>query len=428
MPPPRRRIIEPGLHKHVEIASFLWGMRGHTVLAPYCTLATLHEVDGRLDTHLGALRSDPARALHACGAPDTWLAGTAFVGAWVAFGAGDETAAAPVLEVLEMAPDLGRHVAGALGWLAADDGAPVVRRLLDAESPDLIRTGISASVIRGDDPGDPLRRALAHANPWLRSRALRAVGELGLRELKPSLADALSDENDECRFAAAWSAALLGETRAIPVLGTLAVDGGARAEQACAVALRALSLSSACAAHGEIVREFGASRLPVLAAGMIGDPRFVSWLIEQMDSVTLAPAAGEAFSRITGADLAYDDLDGEPPEVQEPDEEPAAEAPKDADEGYLWPDVDRVAEWWAERERDFRKGHRYLLGQPITAEWLKEVLLNGRQPHRAAAAIELALAFPGRALFDVRAAAARQDRALRRDAPQRTVRRRIDSI
>ena len=427
MPPPRRRIIEPGVRKHVEVAAFLWGMRGHTTMAPYCTLGTLHDVDGRLDAHLGTLRADPATALKECGPPENWLPGNAFVGAWIAFASSDEAAIDKIVELLNAAPDLSRHVAAALAWLSAAEATRHILRLLSSESPEAIRVGIAASAMRGEDPGTPLQTALEHKDPWLRSRALRAVGELGLTRCRPQLEAALADDNDECRFAAAWSSALLGDTRAVPVLGTVAVHGGKRAEQACAVALRALNLSSACAAHGELLREFGATRLPVLAAGMIGDPRFVDWLFEQMDNPTLAPAAAEAFSRITGADLAYDDLDGEPPPPAPPSTE-AATAPPDEDRAYLWPDVDRVAEWWAARKHEYRRGHRYLLGQLISPQWLKEVLLNGRQPHRAAAALELALAMPGAALFDVAAAAARQTRLLSHDTPPRTTRRRIDAV
>ena len=43
-------------------------------------------------------------------------------------------------------------------------------------------------------------------------------------------------------------------------------------------------------------------------------PVSIPWLIEKMKRPELARVAGEAFSLITGVDLAYDDLEGDWPE------------------------------------------------------------------------------------------------------------------
>jgi len=51
-----------------------------------------------------------------------------------------------------------------------------------------------------------------------------------------------------------------------------------------------------------------------LCGGAIGDPSVIPELIGQMENPELARAAGSAFSLITGADLSYEDLDGDAPE------------------------------------------------------------------------------------------------------------------
>lgn len=47
-------------------------------------------------------------------------------------------------------------------------------------------------------------------------------------------------------------------------------------------------------------------RLVVSGAGIAGNPYYIPWLIEQMENPELARLAGEAFSLITGTDIAYE--------------------------------------------------------------------------------------------------------------------------
>ena len=56
------------------------------------------------------------------------------------------------------------------------------------------------------------------------------------------------------------------------------------------------------------------TRQAISGYGACGDPSAIPWLMEQMHVPELARPAGEAFSMITGVDLAYDDLEGEWPE------------------------------------------------------------------------------------------------------------------
>jgi hypothetical protein len=46
----------------------------------------------------------------------------------------------------------------------------------------------------------------------------------------------------------------------------------------------------------------------------LGDPGTVDWLISLMQQPDQARAAGEAFSKITGCDIAYEDLETDVPE------------------------------------------------------------------------------------------------------------------
>ena len=155
-------------------------------------------------------------------------------------------------------------------------------------------------------------------------------------------------------------------------------------------------------------------RLAVSAAGVIGDPALVDWLLEAMQRPTLARLAGEAFVLITGAGIEHPDLIGQEPEgfQQRPSDDPEdPDVAMDPDEHLVWPDPGKLGHWWLDYRADFRAGMRYLLGNPIGPEWLQDVLRAGRQRQRAAAALELAIAghYP---LFEVRAPGFRQQSML----------------
>jgi uncharacterized protein (TIGR02270 family) len=134
-----------------------------------------------------------------------------------------------------------------------------------------------------------------------------------------------------------------------------------------------------------------------------------------MNTPTLARVAGEAFTMITGVDIAFQDLDRKKPEDFEsgPTEDPKdVDVELDPDEHLPWPDPPLIAKWWVSKQGAFHSGTRYLLGNPITPESCREVLRTGRQRQRAAAALELAIREPGRPLFNVAAPGFRQQQLL----------------
>jgi uncharacterized protein (TIGR02270 family) len=179
--------------------------------------------------------------------------------------------------------------------------------------------------------------------------------------------------------------------------------------------VRKIDASSAISWHHRLAANPAHIRLAVGAAGAIGDPVLVPWMISLMNELPLARVAGQSFTSITGVDLAYDNLEGKPPQGFEagPSDDPKDESvAMDPDENLPWPDPALVAQWWSRHQREFHNGTRYLLGRPISVDWLQQVLRTGRQRQRAAAALELAIAQPGQPLFEVRAPGFRQLKAL----------------
>jgi hypothetical protein len=120
----------------------------------------------------------------------------------------------------------------------------------------------------------------------------------------------------------------------------------------------------------------GCARLPdcrsgavalIRATGVIGDRLYIPWLIERMAEPAAARLAGEAFSTITGVDLAYRDLDRRrPPDFQSgPNDDPADEnVALGEDDRLPSPDPGKVGEWWTKNKARFNVGRAYFLGTP----------------------------------------------------------------
>ena len=156
-------------------------------------------------------------------------------------------------------------------------------------------------------------------------------------------------------------------------------------------------------------------RWVIEGAGLVGDPTYVPWLMKHMSDDKLARLAGESFSLITGADLALLDLERKPPENFEsgPNDDPNdANVAMDEDDGLPWPDAERVQRWWTQNSSGCMPGQRYFVGGLVTREHCIEVLRTGYQRQRILAAHHLCLLEPGSVLFEWRAPAWRQARAL----------------
>jgi uncharacterized protein (TIGR02270 family) len=404
--------------EHVEEAAFLWLLRDLAVGRPHYALARLADLDDRLEAHVDGLRvaGEPGweiakEQLVAIGEP-----GEVFAAAVLAFEGGDPAKVQAVLAAGTAQPEAVRGLVSALGWLTYEQAAKPIKPLLAATDPVLKRVGIAASAIHRRNPGPALSEAFAAADPLLKARALRAAGELGLVDLHIALRSHLKAKDPTCRFWAAWSNALLnGHLDAVAELQAIAEADGPFSERSVRMALRRLPPREARIWIKKLIRELGRLRVAAIGAGALADPEIIPWLIDQMKVPALARVAGESFSLITGVHIAHDKLEGPTPEgfeagpTEDPDDENVA---MDPDENLPWPDPVLVRKWWEARRGGFSKDTRYLLGQPITVESIRQALQAGYQRQRAAAAIELALLKPGRPLFEVRAPGHRQQQIL----------------
>jgi uncharacterized protein (TIGR02270 family) len=84
----------------------------------------------------------------------------------------------------------------------------------------------------------------------------------------------------------------------------------------------------------------------------------------------------------------------------------------DPDDSLPWPDQAKLQQWWTTNAQQFQSGVRYFVGAPVTRAHCLQVLKDGFQRQRMAAAEYLCLLQPGTPLFNISAPAWRQQRWL----------------
>jgi uncharacterized protein (TIGR02270 family) len=230
--------------------------------------------------------------------------GEVFAASVMAFESGIESRIQAVFDVVLKAPELSKGVISARGWIVYEQVSLHIERLLRSESPIIQRVGLAAKAVHRKDPGPVLQTMLISSDVGLRARALKAVGELGRRNLASVVSSSLSAEDTSLRWWAAWSAALFGDGVAIPVLQQIATQMGPYAVKALTMEVRRMPAEAAHRWIRALAENPETIRVALCAAGAVGDPTTIPWLIEQMAAPALARVAGESFTMITGVDLA----------------------------------------------------------------------------------------------------------------------------
>nr|WP_319392418.1 TIGR02270 family protein [uncultured Desulfobacter sp.] len=403
-------VISEIVSQHAEEAAFRWLLRNQAVTEPHYSLSDLSRLDGVLDAHLDGLR---IAGNHGWDIAKENLAfeesGEVFAASILALDElikGETERFDAIIQCIDVDPLLSNGLVSAMGWYRFEDIEPIISTFALDERPFLKRCAIAAYAIHRKEPGAVLLKGLAHDDPFVRSRALKAVGELGRHDLLPALKKHIDDDDPDCRWLAAWATGLFKDRQSLPTLFSVAENGGEYAEEACAMAVRVMNSDETYPWLNMLMAVPGLARIAVKGAGVMGNPENIPQLIQMMEDPDLARPAGEAVSMITGVDLAYEDLEKDQPEgfTAGPTEDPKDEnVDLDPDEDLPWPDPALVAQWWDENKNRFQTNTRYLAGRPVESKHLIHVLNTGYQRQRMAAAVELAQMHPDAPLFEVRA-------------------------
>jgi uncharacterized protein (TIGR02270 family) len=416
-PVPQAVVVPNVLSQHVEDAAVLHTARTGLTSAPHVRVRHLRRFDDRLAAHLDGLLVAREHGWPICDAAlEKPTPGAVFVAAVAAIEYRSGERLDRLYALVQSVPEAQRGLISAFGWVRQDQLRGLVAGLLSSQNSFLRLMGIAACAVHRVEPGKARDMALDDASGALRARALRASGELGRRDLLPACEKFLDADDVDCRFWAASSAVLLGARGiALESLKAIGDSPGRHHWRAFRLALQAMESEMASAWLLQLAQKPENLRELIQGSGIAGDSIHVPLLISHMSELTTARLAGEAFSVITGLDLAYLDLDRKPPEepIAGPNDNPSdPNVAMDPDDGLPWPDPERIGRWWQSNGSRFQPGTRYFMGALPTREHCLRILKEGFQRQRILAAHYLCLLTPGTPLFEWRAPAQRQQRLL----------------
>jgi uncharacterized protein (TIGR02270 family) len=307
---PERPIVPDIVRQHAEQAAFFWAQRDTLMEDDPPDLDVVAGVDRRLEANLDGLRiAGPAAWPFVVAAYDDFPEkGELFLYAWMAIEQSDGRRVAETVELGRYRDDDARGLVGALAWHKPATIAPLVRNWIGA--PDAFKRFLAVSACLGHDvdPKLMLARLVRDPDARVRTASLRLAGRLKRADLGPELQLALKDVEEQPQFWAAWALAQLGSgDLASSELRKTAVAGGPDAVTALRAAIGAAPDKDVRAWMGGLLKSPETAPIAVRGAGMLGDRTILHWLIHQMRTPALAPAAGAAFLELfpeaRGADL-----------------------------------------------------------------------------------------------------------------------------
>lgn len=371
---PRVTVLVDILEEHAEELQFLWSRRRRMLGSPRDTLRELLDLDERLEAHLQGLLVGGEQGLALL---EPGLAGDdpvpAFCAGYALLRSRTQIAARRVLDVF-LAAEAGRRE----GLREALFHGPV--ELILPQLRPLVRTAplptaVAVAEVLGfqnklELKTEEMDRFLRHEHPALRRagwRAARLTIPRSLDAYKRGLNDGDPAVRREARLAAAWGRQpwLLDHCRkAVSV---------ARPDQGDVLLLLAvLGTPEDMPLFLPLGGALDYTPAWYRALGALGNPDGVELLLGGMQSEDprLSLAAGAAFTRITGFDVASERRVTLPPEDgHEPDEFEKAFL----DEVTL-PDPELAGRYWAEVKDRYGQGTRWCRGFDLSREAPKEVL------------------------------------------------------
>ena len=405
------------VEQHAEGSSATWRQRSFAVNAPHYSLRDLVELDGSLTSQIDGLR---------LAGPIGWelvlgrlcREGVDEVFSAIALGC-RESDGILLREALaaskEAAPE---PVIASLSWIDWESIRPLGVEFIDDVDSHRRYIGIAVFESHRCDPGIQMSKWLEDSDDSIKARTLQAVGTLGRVDLLDRVAGYARTSDPLIQAKTCWTLALRRrDADAISLLEQIAVGDGPNADISARLLMSVSLVEKAC----EFIQELAKGnerqvRLAVILTGLLGIPDSVPWLIDMMSHPPYARVAGESFLRITGLRLDQRPYEGDWPEGFEagPNDDPEDEnVEMDEDENLPWPELSAVSTWWDENRGRFRSNVRYLLGFELdNEEWLRKVLVLGRQRERATAALELAIRHPTEPLFNVEEHGRRQMKRL----------------
>lgn len=311
MTAPAATFIADIAEEHVEELQFLWAQRERALRSPQHTMRTLAALEERIEGHVEGLLAIGDRMLPivepSLAADD---AAAAFAGAYPLLRLGSDAAVARALGAFTAATGVkldGLRRAFALA--PVDRLMPQLHAL--ATGPASLLAAAAAEVLAFHGVQDVARRRAAewvcHEDPAVRRSAWRIIGYLGATIDASWYAAALRDDDDAVKHAAIAAVPWTALPDALALARRLADAHSFAPEHLPHFELLAVLGSVDDAARVAAIAgaaPLGPARFRLV--GAFGHPGFVDFLLASMASPdpATAVAAGEAFTKMTGAEIA----------------------------------------------------------------------------------------------------------------------------
>ena len=384
--------------QHAMDAAFLWLMRSQVVYtSTLYDQQDIDELDQRINGHLDGLLAAGQSGWEICLQQlEMEDAGETFVAAVTAFNSGDTARMKYVCATALAQPEMIPGLVSALGWINEDIAKYWIDRFLLVDDHQYHYLAIASCSLRRLDPGQALVKLLQDSqidqHPQLYARCIRLIGELKRVDLIPALNQAMNAEDQGVKFWAHWSALLLGNKSAAQSLKSYLASESPCLNLVLQLVFSSLSIEQARQLISELSADPANLRIVIRAAGALGEPQVIPWLIQQMHNPETARIAGLSFSLITGINLEQNrlDKDVEIEFVDNPEGDTEDDA-ENADSDLPWPDPIKIRGFWEKNGDNFQAGVCYFLGDPVSAASLNVVLQNGNQLQKSYAAVKLAV-------------------------------------
>jgi len=394
-------VVHNVVFQHAENAAFLWSQRMDAIHHPAYQFSDLKQLDTRLSANLRGLSvSGPI----ACDIVEQLVAaeeeGALFVLLVLLLEQSTVRVLIDKVSNMDLAacPDALQQ---AVAWVNPESLAHLAELLVEDQHESVLLLALAAhSTHRKIPQPSIISRLLGHKSLKVRVSTLNLIAALRLDNHADELASLLCDI-DAQNMAVARGQLYTGQRSAAQqTLCQLQTSECYRRQ-----ALDLLLLTHSPSDARDFLKPLFENKQQVLDVirgfGLIGDPSAVPWLIEQTMDEKSARQSGAAIAMITGVDLALEDLDREHDANESEEDDPHAPiAPDDPDDDLAWPDTDLLRRWWSENKH-WQTGQIYLMGCKAdeTGE-LDKVLTQGKQPHRAVAAVRRALKVLDEPVFD----------------------------
>ncbi|MDX8350498.1 hypothetical protein SLH49_21115 [Cognatiyoonia sp. IB215446] len=300
-------IVDRVVREHVEAAAFQWAQWKTLTEEDPIDQSAAKWVSDRLECHLDGIRIAGCNAWpFIIDAFETYPErGELFVTSFLALELQDDKRIQQAVSFAKFAVDGSIGLNGAFEWQPPDLTKHYVKEWIAEKEPIKAGAALAALIAHQYDPGEVLADLLLHPASKIRADACRLATVCDRQDLVGQLIVSMKDAQYEVRLAAAQALCTLGRNEGIDILKASVLTMGDKWTKTLRLLVTNVDRTGLDSWLAKLYRSTETQKIPIRAAGMIGDTTYDKWLIKHMESPHLANHAGKAFLEL------YPDARGE---------------------------------------------------------------------------------------------------------------------